>query len=111
MTAAQCQSIQGIPVFDKEEGLVCDVKDGFMCSGAVIAPTECNDYEIRYFCQCSGELCVGWRDGRKGKEWRKVLSATSRMDYYAAGLSSLQLNPVTTKSSTSVRVLVSCVSG
>ena len=90
VTAAQCQSIQGIPVFDKEEGLVCDVKDGFMCSGAVIAPTECNDYEIRYFCQCSGELCVGWRDGWKGKEWRRVLSATSRTVCCVAEVSLLQ---------------------
>ena len=75
VAAVQCRSVQGIPVFDKEEGLVCNVKDGFVCSGAVIAPVQCNDYEIRYLCHCSGELCVGGegvREIEKERENRNV---------------------------------------
>ena len=57
VTDIQCRSRQGFPVEDGEEGMVCNVARGLLCRDADVSPARCNDYEVRYFCRCSGRFC------------------------------------------------------
>ncbi|XP_076449144.1 uncharacterized protein LOC143285632 [Babylonia areolata] len=57
VTDVQCASRQGYLVGGGGGGggywgLLCSLRDGFVCRNDAVAPATCNDYKIRYFCQC-----------------------------------------------------------
>ena len=86
-----------------------------VCSGAVIAPVQCNDYEIRYLCQCSGELCVRDR-GRGGVRGRKIETFVNGGEGFinfscVVVLTSLLSNATIMRSGISIIDLVSSVFG
>ena len=52
----ECVTVDGeIAFFSSGEVVKCDVTTGLTCHNADNMPIPCQNYKIRYHCQCSGE--------------------------------------------------------
>lgn len=57
LTKIECLTSDGgdIPYYSSGEiGTTCDVQTGLTCLNLNNYPLTCNDYKIRYYCQCTG---------------------------------------------------------
>ena len=65
ITDIECETMDGVGYFSSGERLTCDVDNGLICKNEDNFPIECNDYRVRYRCECEGTQtpppCVeGW---------------------------------------------------
>lgn len=51
----ECQTSTGIPFHSTGAIQSCTKEQGMICNNADNFPVGCEDYQIRYFCMCSGE--------------------------------------------------------
>ncbi|PVD30853.1 hypothetical protein C0Q70_10128 [Pomacea canaliculata] len=52
MVEVDCQTVTGIEYFSSGEVVTCDVDQGLICNNVDNEPVPCNDYKIRYRCEC-----------------------------------------------------------
>ncbi|KAL4222951.1 Mucin-5B [Mactra antiquata] len=53
ITRIECQTANGIPYYSVGAiGTTCDVTSGFTCRNEENIPIPCDDYKVRYYCQC-----------------------------------------------------------
>ena len=57
ITQIECQTIDGIPSESSGEILTCNRMTGLTCSNQANDPIPCSDYQVRYYCLCSGN-CI-----------------------------------------------------
>jgi len=51
----ECETTNGISHFSSGEKLTCDILSGLTCRNSDNYPVPCNDYKVRYFCDCEGK--------------------------------------------------------
>ena len=58
ITRIECETTGGIPFYSAGAmGTTCDIKDGFICKNSENYPVPCEDYKVRYYCECERKFC------------------------------------------------------
>lgn len=53
ITRIECETTSGIPFYSAGAvGTTCDITSGFTCRNDENYPIPCEDYKVRYFCEC-----------------------------------------------------------
>lgn len=55
ITSIECTTVTGIASYSSGEVMECTMEGGAVCRNADNYPMNCNDYKIRYYCQCEGK--------------------------------------------------------
>lgn len=56
ITRIECETTTGIPSYSAGAfGTTCDVTSGFTCRNIDNDPVPCDDYKVRYYCECDGK--------------------------------------------------------
>lgn len=54
VTRIECETTQGIPHFSVgAKGTTCDIYSGFTCRNSENYPVPCEDFKVRYYCDCA----------------------------------------------------------
>jgi hypothetical protein len=52
VTEIECETVDGVGYYSSGEQLICNLHDGLACKNADNSPVQCNDYQVRYKCEC-----------------------------------------------------------
>lgn len=59
ITRIECETTDGIPHYSVgAKGSTCDILSGFTCRNADNYPVPCEDFKVRYFCDCKGKEII-----------------------------------------------------
>ncbi|KAK3611486.1 hypothetical protein CHS0354_039099 [Potamilus streckersoni] len=54
ITRIECETVAGIPMYSSGSvGTTCNVNSGFTCKNSDNFPVPCEDFRVRYYCDCS----------------------------------------------------------
>ncbi|KAK3611483.1 hypothetical protein CHS0354_039095 [Potamilus streckersoni] len=54
ITRIECETVAGIPVYSSGSvGTTCNVNSGFTCKNSDNFPVPCEDFRVRYYCDCA----------------------------------------------------------
>ena len=57
ITRIECETTTGIPQYSAGSiGTTCDILSGLTCKNQDNYPIPCEDFKVRYYCQCAGKL-------------------------------------------------------
>ncbi|KAL3831915.1 hypothetical protein ACJMK2_023609 [Sinanodonta woodiana] len=57
ITRIECETVAGIPVYSSGSvGTTCNVNSGFTCKNSDNFPVPCEDFRVRYYCDCAPGL-------------------------------------------------------
>lgn len=59
ITRIECETTDGIPDYSVgAKGTTCDIYSGYTCKNAINYPVPCEDFRVRYYCDCDGKICL-----------------------------------------------------